>query len=242
MGLMANEARAGVISMSIDLGGGPVSIDGFATVQTANVYGLDIVGLNAALAAAGSAYQFASLGGDSNQGLPSNATEADLNMHGGLFHQDGVGGSNFFLKLFITQDGWAAPTGSGTLASSSTGNFNNQTAGGGHEATSEYNPAVPGPVAGPYSVLSTTTDPNPQGGMASVAVSPVVALFTLQNTITFALTPNGTLTVSDGFSVETKLTAAAVPEPASVVMMVTALPLPLLFMGMLRRRSAVKKG
>jgi len=212
IGLKATEARAGVIMMLIDLGGGPISIDGFATTQTANVYSIDVVGLNGALAAAGSAYQFASLGGDSNQGLASNATEADLNVHGGIFHQDGVGGANFFLRLFEVQDGWASPTGpAGTLASSSTGNFNNQTPGGGHEASSQYNPPG-GPIAGPYSVLSTTTDPNPQGGTASVGVAPVTALFTLQNVLTFALTPNGVQTVSDGFSLEAKLTAQNIPE------------------------------
>jgi hypothetical protein len=221
--------------MSIDLGGGPFSIDPFvlAPGPGLNDYGVvDLISLNATLAALGSAYQFDSLGGSSNNpGLPFGAgNQGFLKVNGGIKIVPGVGGGNTFLQLIETQDGFTDPTGvSGTLVSSSTGNFLNQAAGAGHEASSAFN-ATTTPT---YSVLSSGTGANPQTGMEDVGVAPVSTLYTLTNVITFGLTPNGTTVVSDGFSVQA--TISAVPEPATWVTMLTAFPLPVILMGLMRR-------
>jgi hypothetical protein len=239
VGLTATSgANAAPVSMSIDLGGGAFSIDPFvlAPGPTATDYGVvDLVSLNATLAGLGSAYQFDSLGGSSN--FPGDSTQGFLKVNGGIKIVPGVGGANTFLQLIAFEDGFSAPTGpTGTLSSSSTGNFLNQVAGAGHEASGAFNATV----AGPYSVLSSGTDVNPQTGMASVGVAPVAALYTLTNTITFGLTPDGSKVVSDGFSAQVTIAASAVPEPASLVTMLMGIPLPLVVLSLLRRRRLAR--
>ncbi len=46
------------------------------------------------------------------------------------------------------------------------------------------------------------------------------------------------LTSAAGVTGTTTVTASGVPEPATVVMVLTGLPVPLVLMGMLRRRKA----
>jgi hypothetical protein len=231
LGLMASEARAEVISMLITGPGGAILVDTFITGgSTSQIYGsVDLAGLNTALAASGYAYQFAALGGSSN--WPGTAAQGTLNVSGGVGIVPGVGGGFTSMTLTETEDGYTAPTGpAGVLLSSSTGNFTNQPAGGGHSASSAFN-LFTTPT---YSVLSTTTDPNPQGGIAGAAGGPLPTLYRLTNSITFGLTPSATVVVSDGFSVTA--TVVTIPEPASLVMFLTGMPVPIAVLGWLRRR------
>jgi len=239
IGFIAGEARAGTISMTIDVGGGPFSVDPFviAPGPGLNDYGtVDLTTLNATLAALGSAYVFDSLGGSSN--FSGTFAQGFLKVNGGIKIVAGKTGSTF-LKLTEFQTGFLLPTGPmGVLKSSSTGNFLNQVAGAGHTASSAFN-ATSTPT---YSVLATTAGgapgADPETGGASVPIAPVSTLYTLTNVITFGLTPSPASTVSDGFSVQGTL---SVPEPASLVVMLTALPLPLVFMGLILRRRAMGK-
>jgi hypothetical protein len=222
--------------MSIDIGGGPFSIDPFviAPGPTATDYGVvDLVSLNATLTGLGSAYQFDSLGGSSN--FPGDSTQGFLSVNGGIKILAGAAGSTILI-LTAFEDGFTAPTGpSGTLASTSTGNFNNQVAGAGHTASGAFN-ATSTPT---YAVLSSGTGVNPETGSASVGIAPVAALYTLTNVITFGLTPSASAVVSDGFSAQVTI-SSVVPEPASLVTMLTAIPLPLVVLGLLRRRRLAR--
>jgi len=244
---MASESRAGAISMSIDLGIGPpgmFSVDAFvlAPGPGTNDYGtVDLTSLNATLVALGSAYQFDALGGSSNN--PGDATQGFLKVNGGLKITPGVGGANTFLMLTETQTEYLAPTGaSGTLKSTSTGNFLNQVAGAGHTASSAFN-ATSTPT---YPVFATVAGgapgPDPETGTSSVGVSPVSTMYTLTNVATFGLTPDPAKTVSDGFSVQATITANVIPEPASLVTMLMGIPLPLVVLGLLRRRRTAAQG
>jgi len=242
VGILAGEARSAPISMTIDVTGGSLLVDLVATA-TPNTYNVDAAGIasvNAFLAAQGSQYQFVSLGGSSN--FPGDATQGQLILTGEI-HSVGTAGSDSFLRLTETETSFTSPTGaSGTLNSSSTGNFTNQPAGGGHEALSMFNSTT----AGPYSVLSSATTPNPQGGMTSVGVAPVSTLYTLTNVATFGLgKPASTeADIVDSFGVTATVTAVAIPEPASIVMFLTGMPLPLVVVGLLRRlrRRALVQG
>jgi len=234
VGIMAGEARSAPISMTIDVTGGSILVDLVAT-STPNSYNVDAAGLasiNSSLAALGSQYQFLGLSGSSN--FPGDATQGQLVLTGEI-HSVGTAGSDSFLKITETETDFTSPTGpSGTLNSSSTGNFTNQPAGGGHTALSMFNSTT----AGPYSVLSATTDPNPGGGMASAGVAPVSTLYTLTNVATFGLAHPGATSpdIVDSFGVTATITATAIPEPASLVMFLTGMPLPLVVVGLLRRR------
>jgi len=237
VGIMAGEARSAPIHMTIDLSSGPqIDVDIFATT-TANGYNVDastgdLANLNATLAARGSEYQFVGLSGSSN--FPGDATQGQLILTAEI-HSVANGGTDSFLRLTETETGFTSPTGpSGTLSSSSTGNFTNQSAGVGHDALSMFNSTT----AGPYSVLSNGSPVGFGGGMASVGVAPVSTLYTLTNVATFGLShpgPGGN-DIVDSAGVTATITANVIPEPASIVMFLTGMPLPLVVVGMLRRR------
>jgi hypothetical protein len=236
IGLSAGEARAANISMSIDLTAGPpILVDLFTTGGTATDYGtVNLALLNAALAARGSAYTFNALGGQSN--FPGTSAQGQLTMNGGIAILAGSGGDTF-LRITETETGFTSPTGpSGTLQSASAGVFSNQAAGSGHTASSSFNSTD----TSTYSINSAGLALNGQGGAASTAVAPVATLYELNNVITFGLTPQTFVNVVDGFGVAARITAAAVPEPASLVTMMMGLPFPLVIVGLLRRRALAK--
>jgi len=244
IGLTASEARAELISMTITTSSTSISVDLFATIdplgKTYNVDSTGIATINALLLAAPtpSEYQFVSLAGSSD--FPGEASKGQLIVTGEI-HAVGTAGSDTFLKITEHEDGFTSPTGaSGTLLSSSTGNFTNQPAGAGHTASSSFNATV----TPTYSVFSSGVAPNPQGGIASTGVAPVSTLYTLDNTITFGLSkPAATAPdVVDSFGVAATITAHAIPEPASLVMMLMGVPLPLVVLGRLRRRRGAAQG
>jgi len=212
-----------------------IPVDVFATPGP-NSYSVDAAGLaaiNALLTGAGSEYQLIGLGGSSN--FPGNALQGNLVMTGEI-HSVVGGGPDSFLKITESESDYTAPTGpNGVLRSSSTGNFTNQPAGGGHTASSAFN-ATSTPT---YSVLSTTTDVNGQAGTASVGIAPVSTLYMLTNVITFGLSPAVGNDVVDSFGVTATINTV-VPEPSSWVMFLGSMPLPLVVAGLLRRhRRAV---
>jgi len=231
LALSASQARAAAITMTIDTTAGSFLVDVVANAGS-NTYSVDAAGLaaiNGFLSANGSQYQLVSLGGSSN--FPG-GSQGQLVLTGEI-HSVSGGGDDAFLRITESEDSFTSPVGpSGTLNSSSTGNFTNQPAGGGHTASSAFN-ATSTPT---YSVLSSTTDPNPGGGMASIGVAPVPTLYTLTNVATFGLAHAGSNDIVDSFGVTA--TINAVPEPASLVMMLTGMPLPLVVIGLLRRRRA----
>jgi hypothetical protein len=244
LGLASKEAWAAPISMNIYLGGGPpvlgvnffdVDLVAMATPQGYTVDAAGLTAVNAFLAGAGSQYRFGTLAGaTSNLGGSSNFPGATLQGQltlTGEIHS--VGAGNSFLELTQFETDFTSPVGPfGTLFSSSTGNFTNQPAGGGHTAHSLFN-AIATPT---YTVLSSATTPNPgiNGGPVSTAVAPVSTFYTLTNKIVFGLSaPGGTNSIVDSFGVTATITA--IPEPSSVVLLVTSMPLPLMVIALLRR-------
>jgi hypothetical protein len=203
--------------------------------------------INSFLAAAGSQYQFTELGGASN--FPGSPLPANMTL-GGEIHSVGANGPNKVLVLTETESGFTSPppgTGS-TLSSSSSGNFSNQSAGGGHEVFSSLS-ATPPPPTFPtpsYTVLSTGTGVNSgvTTGPKSAGVASIPTLYTLTNVISWGVSAPGLdhpsaagPDVIDTFGVTAQV--AAIPEPASLVMMLMGIPLPLVVFCMLRRRRAL---
>jgi hypothetical protein len=246
LGMLAaqgREARAGIV-ITMDVGvGPPIDLAAFTTPLVTdpgqlNNYGtvnLDL--LNATLTGLGSAYQFSALGGDSNwAGAPSGGI---LSLHGGIYIPTGVTGSTV-LTLTETESGFASPSGSsgGLLMSSSVGNYNDAGPPNSHSASSTLNGSV---TAGPYTVPSTKTGPDPETGEASIATGPFVTPYTLTNFISFNLIPSATLQPTDGFSVTAKIVSTVIPEPASIVTMTMGLPIPLLGLTWMRRHRARAK-
>jgi len=238
--IATNGARAETISMTISLGGGSTFlVDGVAVGGgLATTYSVDAAGIaaiNSFLTLHGSEYQFVSLGGSSN--FPGNASQGNL-VATGEIHSVVGGGSDAVLKLTETEASFTSPTGpTGMLLSSSTGNFTNQPAAKGQTASSAFNATS----TAPYSVLSSGIPVNGEAGGASVGIAPVSTLYKLTNVLTFGLSAAGaTNDIVDSFGVTATISANAVPEPASLVTMLLGIPLPLVVLGLLRRRRLAR--
>jgi len=239
--LMAGTSRAELITMTVTDSSGSFLVDLVAT-PGATTYNVDAFGLfviNSTLAAQGSEYQFFSLGGSSN--FPGNSAQGNLVLTGEV-HSVVGGGTDSFLTITESESGFTSPAGSsGLLMSASTGNFTNEPAGGGHTAQSQFTIGPPGPTTSTpiYSVLSSGVDVNPEGGVGSAIISPVSTPYTLTNNITFDLARAKANDVIDSFSVTATLTATAIPEPASLVLLMTGAPLAILVVTRRRRRVSV---
>jgi hypothetical protein len=237
--LGGGESRAESITMTIVANGVTIPVDPLilSGADSQNYGTVDLTTLNSLLIGAGSAYQFSALGGSSNwSGAPDGGV---LNLSGGIFIPKGATGSTD-LTITESEDGFISPSGStGSLASTSTGNFGGASPGDSHDASSSYTGM--GPVtAGPYT-LTTATGNGGENGAAAAGIPTFVTPYSLQNFISFHLTPSGITTPTDGFSVNAIVTAnPAVPEPTSIITMALGLPLPLvLYLAWLRRRHAV---
>lgn len=232
MGLTASEGRAETISMTLTVGGGSsFVVDAVATPgsDTYSVSSTGITAINGFLSAQGSEYQFLTLGGGSNFSTASSL--GILNASGTI---ESISGGNAVLTLTETESGFTAPVGpTGTLLSTSTSDLTNST-GSGQTASSTYSNAGPPVVnvtAGPYSV--------PKFGTSAASVTPVATLYTLTNTVNFTeLGGTTTNPIVNGFSITARVAAAAVPEPSTMLTMLTGLPVPLFIAGWLRRRRA----
>jgi len=258
-GLKANECRAETISMTLSVtgAGAALVLDGLAGV-TPGATSYDVAGnagpgnypgtgaftaINAYLAANGSIYQLTSLSGNSN--FPGSPLPANLTVTGEL-HAVATGGTIAGLTLTETEHGFTnPPPGSqGTLTSSSSGNFTNANPGTGHEVNSTI--GTPTTSTPSYTVLSTATTVNPgvNTGPRSVAVGSVPTLYTLTNIITWGVSapglnkpPTGAADVVDQFGVTAQV--GVVPEPASLVVFLTGMPLPLAVVFLMRRRRGI---
>jgi len=238
--LGGGESRAESITMTIVANGVTIPVDPLilSGADSQNYGTVDLTTLNSLLIGAGSAYQFSALGGSSNwSGAPDGGV---LNLSGGIFIPKGATG-NTDLTITESEDGFISPSGpTGSLVSGSTGNFAAAGPGNSHDASSSYT-GLGTVTAGPYAVTSTKIGSDPETGGATAGIPTFVTPYSLQNFISFHLTPSATNSPTDGFSVNATVTAnPAVPEPTSIITMALGLPFPLvLYLAWLRRRHAV---
>jgi hypothetical protein len=60
----------------------------------------------------------------------------------------------------------------------------------------------------------------------------------MNNVLSFSLVPQSGLDVTDQFGLTATLTATSIPEPSSVAIMLTSMPVGIVLMGYFRRRRA----
>jgi hypothetical protein len=224
-GFMANRAEAGSITLSLDLGGVVlVSATSVSPDQTVAFSASDIANANADLIAAGSAYRISGLSANSN--FTGGAT--GFLQISGQIAIGVVGNTNLALSLDATQSGFLAPVGpNGTATTSSVADY-----AGGATGTSTYTGDFQGATLPSPLVLSGTGS----SSSAPTAIGSVPSGYSLSSH--YSLNLGDVHTASVGVTGTTTVSAATVPEPASVVMLLTGLPVPLVFMGLLRRRKA----
>jgi len=249
-GIPANEARAGSLTMILEWGASTLTITGgpFATL-TATASGesltLNVGPLNAFLASHGSALAFAAGSGVSdNQSVATNATGAILTSNGNLsVVQTSAGLTTMTIDAYKTD--WNTPSGAtGMLMNSGSATFGLTPKGNTETFNSWYNNdnSADGKLLGAgLQTYTSTGDPvnSPPGSppnFTGAAISPFVTPFSLTNETIVSLTKSGKTGENGQYQVQTTVSANAVPEPASMVIMLTSMPLPLVILVLLQRR------
>jgi len=232
MSLSSREANAGTLSIVLSWSGGTLTITpGSIYAQTGSTNDsltANTSQVNNFLAGNASNLKFSGLQASSNNiPLGGAASGAILSEGGTVSMGTGTGSNSITISTF--QDGFSLPNGTGKLSSASNFNFNDAAG-----ATQTMNmSSINASNTAPLSYSSSGSGPN-SGGMGN-SLSPVTsgATYSLDNSTTINLsgTPGS---ATDVFGVNAKFTT--VPEPASLILMLTGMPLPLVVLGLLRRR------
>lgn len=228
LGLIGNQAQAGSITLSVDLNN--VVIYTATSVSPDQSVSAALVTLNDALKAHGSAYQFTALGANSNyQGAGTGFLQTT-----GQLNTSGTGTTTATLSIDTSQSGFTSPLGkNGMLMSTASGSYINSA--GSSTYTSDFQGTNATPLSYTLAGTGSYSTPNPP---PTVGIGTVPSGYSLSNHFSISITKATNLTY--GFSGEAIVSAtSAIPEPSSMVMFLTGMPLPLaLVFGAIRRRRA----
>jgi len=238
LALTAAEARAASLTLTVTESAGGASVpilDNTAldTDPTVGVINVNTTSLAPLLAN----YLFTALGATSNS--PGNPTQAVLTQNGTAQLITGGGGGS--VTVTASDVDYSQPSGGpGFLRSSASDTYTNSPTGDSHAFTSWFNPSntvgatdVPSPTV----TLLAVNPPNPNSHSGDATPTPVTL------TTPYGLTSSAVITLSGGttdlpsqiqFTGSTTI-ASAIPEPASLALMLTAVPVTLF--GALRRRK-----
>jgi len=237
-GFGALEARAETLTLSVFAGTDTTAPAIYSVAGGSTAVSADTGILNGNLAAAGfGAYSFSNLGGSSNN--PGSSATGDqggafILTSGNLSVSPGGSGESTPITVVLTEGGFVLPTSSPSLVESGTVNFAGAT--GSLDSAGVLTDATG--AATTVSIPTLTETSSPPSSSGSTSPGTYVTPFTLDSQTTLVLDAATGLNGSNGFSQKLQLTAGAIPEPASLVMMLTGMPLPLVVVGLLRRRRA----
>jgi hypothetical protein len=230
LSLTGREANAGDLTLTVSWTGGSFSFDftdpiasGDSNTNFLNV--ADTTALNSNIAASG--YQFTGLTANTNN--PGDPGGAILRVTGVAFLTGDVAPPSA-LTITASQTEFTSPSGPGLLASQATANFTRADAGSSQSSNGQLDLQPPTPTL--TFLPDVGSDRNAIGATGSAAG------YTLSAQVNITLVgASGTSGAGDQFTNNVAF-LSVVPEPASLVMMVTGMPLPLVVMGLLRRRRA----
>lgn len=242
VGLMANESRAETITLTITANGTPFVITNIpiptgapaALVNpptSAQSLSVNTGNLNAVLAGV-SNYQFTELGVTSNWSGTSNPG-AFLTISGTVVLPAGLAPDAVPITISATEDGFTLPIGpNGTLMTLANSTYAGAAAGSNQTAnTGSFNGMNVTTADMPFVAATPNTAVRNSGSVGSVAAG-----FSLDTSVSVNLVAaSASSGAADSFAVAATVTAA-IPEPASMVVMLTGMPLPLAVLGLLRRR------
>lgn len=265
-GLMTGEARAGSLTevltwnwaghgtQTLVISGGPYATSNQTSSGTSLTFiigtGANIGPLNTYLKNHGSALQFgAGSGAYSNQNIITPGETAVLTSNGNLSVIQGSTGSTQ-MKIDVYQTDWTTPYGiNGNLQNSGSATFTSTASGDTEKFNSWFDSTDSGtPPTGMAAGMQTYTATYGPGqnvsspigspvNFTSMDVGTVTPPYALSNETTVTLTQENIRGENGQYQVTTTL-AATIPEPASLVLLLTSIPLPLTVVGGLRRRRA----
>jgi hypothetical protein len=237
LALSTQKSYAGALEIDLTVGADTIQIlqGGFYDVASdPNTITVNTSALNASLAALGHGnLTFSALGAQTNN--PGDISGATLTQTGSAAVALGGGTVSFSTVAFQTD--YLIPTGAtGTLASSAGGTFTKTSAGDSTTFQSFYDPTNTGAETVPSPLLSFIS-PSLNGnqsysGSNNTPLGAVTAPYAVVNQINASITSTGTNMGQNQFTGSTVVFATAIPEPASVVMMMSALPIAF---GLIRR-------
>jgi hypothetical protein len=254
MGLMGGQAQAGTLTVVLSWGAaageqltitGPprATFNGGPPVDSLT-FNLGPGGVNSYLSANGSNLRFAAGSGVSDN-QPFATTVGFLSSVGQLSNVGGSGSNTMTITTFDTD--YTAPMPQSELKSTSNGTFSHATKGDDLVFTSWYNSNNAAPTTAPGSgivgsgaITTTVTATDMGANPISVVPSDVVAA-PLGFSATYSLTNVTTINIAHidgtaGYTGQTTVTGV-IPEPASIVMMLTGIPVPLIVLGILHRKA-----
>jgi hypothetical protein len=237
LGFAVGEVRAGSLRMLVTESGGPTipisDNGGLDTDPTIGVINVNTTLLNLSLVN----YQFTAMGSNSNS--PGAAANGSLTQSGTV--QLLLGGTGSITVLASDVD-YSLPTGlSRTMTFSTGATFTNTTAGNTDKNMSWFNGSntlganeTPSPLV---TLTSSATNPNTQSGDGAPTGVPLTSPYGLTNQSVITLTGGSVGALAqDGYHDSTLITSSAVPEPTSIALMLTTLPV--WIFGVKRRRKA----
>jgi hypothetical protein len=259
IGLAASEAKAGyIINISItDVTTSTTTAFSVAqgsaedTTNPAQPNAINTITVGGAFNTAGTGLSLTGLNSVTNNPGTSMAT---ISIGGTASVVSGVSSSSdtYLVVITVSQTSFTSPTGAGASLSDSTSSSISATtgkAGDMQKIQSWYQPANTNTVGGPatagigYALPATSTNMSFSSPTESTGVSVAPTPYALIDQVTIQITGNDSNpNAKDVFTGTTTLTAA-IPEPASIVLMLTGMPLPLAIVGLLfRRRRAAAAG
>ncbi|MHB1562221.1 MAG: PEP-CTERM sorting domain-containing protein [Isosphaeraceae bacterium] len=232
LGMLPQAADAGTITMTISWSGGSITIKpgtAFAQTGSSNTQlTVNTSALNNTLKTDHVNLSFSGLGASTQNGSLAYPTSGLLSENGTIAYAAN-GGTINTVSISTSLSGFTAPTGTGTIDSSTTVNMQQTNAGDSQGASTSYNNSTVTTFS-PYTSTGSTNQ-TPAFTPVMKSVGTVASGYELDNSATIKLTAG-----QDQFSVATQLTAQSVPEPTSIILMLTSMPLPLVVMGLIRRR------
>jgi len=235
--LASGQARAGTLEIVISEGATSYDILDNGPLDTNGAINL-IQGLAPALVFPD--FTIVGLNASTNNPGMDNPTGAVLTVGGEI--QRTTAGAAASITITVTDTDYVLPAGSKTMTSQDSGTYTNTTAGDSQRFTSWFNPSnapLAKDIASPTLVYASTgpglngppglpTPPIPVGSAATYGL-------TNETVLTMAGAPGG-VTPDIVFGGSTKILGSVVPEPASLAIMLPALPV--VIMGWFRHRKA----
>jgi len=203
----------------------------YTTTGSSNSVTANTATLNADLAAAGlGAYTFSSLGGSSDY-TSSFTTSQHILVTGGLTVTSGGTGEGTPFTIVVSEDGFTQPPIGQTLNDAAAASFGGATGSAANSGTYSGPPSL---TVTPATLTETSSPPT---STASASIPTYVTPYTLTSQTVISLTASSS-SAPGTLGITNQVTVTGVPEPAGLVMMLTGMPLPLVVLGLLRRRAA----
>lgn len=249
IGLMASEARAASLVLTVYAGSGTggAVIDTFTGGSTSISLSAAQLGvLNSDIHTAGyGAYNFIGLSGTSNNPGTNGPQGGFVQLVSQLQALTTGSGAGTPITVTLTEGGFQNPAsaaGNSLVNAGQASYQGNQPGMGNSNANSQgffsdsSSPAVTASTAA-FNLPSTGTVPDQHLNSDSKGLGTYVTTYTLTNVGILNLKASAGNTGTQSYTGTTSV--LGVPEPSTIVMMVTAMPLPFVLMGLLRRRAKV---